>query len=442
MIEIENKDCKIFTDNIEPEALEQIYGVLKLPENEGLKVRIMPDVHGGKGICIGFTSTVGDYINPDYIGVDIGCSVSLALVDKPIQDLELFEHRLKGAVPMGPDIHTSRQFQVKEFLAFLRTELQRAYQATGGLIFLPDFNSESDLERWCREVGIDLATFYKSIGTLGGGNHYIEYDEGTDEHGKPVYGISVHTGSRNLGLKVNKYWTKEAEGTKVSKEVQKEIAKKVREYPGIEKKDIKRKIDLALDLWKRQNLHPGFLSGENLRGYLTDVCIASAYAKWNHKIILDKALEIYTKITATEYYSCPGKEIQRITTQHNYIDFTSPVPIIRKGSVSAKEGEIFLLPFNMRDGIAVCKGKGNADWNYSSPHGSGRKMSRNAAKSKINLKDYEKSMTGIYSTTVCRETIDESPMAYKDTSEILSLIDPTAEVLYTLKPKMNIKSTK
>ena len=169
MIQIENKDCKIFTDNIEPEALEQIYGVLKIPENEGLKVRIMPDVHGGKGICIGFTSTVGDFINPDYIGVDIGCSVSLALVDKPIQDLELFEHRLKGAIPMGPDIHTSRQFQVKEFLAFLRTELQRAYQATAGLIFLPDFNSESDLERWAREVGIDLATFYKSIGTLGGG---------------------------------------------------------------------------------------------------------------------------------------------------------------------------------------------------------------------------------------------------------------------------------
>ena len=435
MIEIENKDCKIFTDNIEPEALEQIYGILKLSENEGLKVRIMPDVHSGKGICIGFTSTLGNYINPDYIGVDIGCSVSMAFVDKPVQDLELFEHRLKGAIPMGPDIHNSRQFQVKEFLAFLRTELQKAYQATGGLIFLPDFNSEDDLARWCREIGMDLATFYKSIGTLGGGNHFIEYDEEDTQSALPRFGISIHTGSRNLGQKINKYWVKQAEGTKVSKEVQREIASKVKSWPGIDKKDIKRKIDLAVDLWKKQNLHPGFLSGENLRGYLTDVCIASIYARWNHKIILDKAIEIYTKLTG-------GKELGRITTQHNYIDFSSPVPIIRKGSVSAKDGEKILVPFNMRDGIAVCIGKGNPDWNYSAPHGSGRQFSRSAARSKINLKDYIKSMQGIYSTTVCKETIDESPMAYKDTEGIKKLIEPTADILCIMKPKMNIKSTK
>lgn len=433
MIEIEGKDCKIFTDNIEPEALEQVYGVVKTKENNGLKIRIMPDVHSGKGICIGFTSTVGEYINPDYIGVDIGCSVSMAFVDKPIEDLCLFEHRVKNAILMGHEIHNSRQFQVKEFLSFLRTELQKAYQSTHGLIYLPDFNSEEDLDRWVCGIGMDLATFYKSIGTLGGGNHYIEYDEGIDNKGNPIYGISIHTGSRNLGLKVNKYWVSQATSNKVPKEIQKEITQKVREYPGIEKKDIKRKIDLALDLWKQQNIHIGFLSNENLRGYLTDVCIASIYAKWNHKIILNKVLEIYSKLTS-------GKETNRIVTQHNYIDFTSEVPIIRKGSVSAKEGEIFLIPFNMRDGIAVCKGKGNPDWNYSSPHGSGRKLSRNAAKSKLNLKDFEKSMTGIYSTTVCKETIDESPMAYKDTSEIINLIGPTADVLYILKPKMNIKA--
>lgn len=171
MIEIENYDAKIFTDNIEPEALQQVYDVIKQPEWKGLKVRLMPDVHAGAGICIGFTSELGEYLNPDYIGVDIGCSVSMALVDNPVQDLALFEHRLKQAIPMGTEINASRKFVVKDFLAFLRTELQKAYQNTHGLTYLPEFNSEGDLERWARDIGMDLGVFYKSIGTVGGGEN-------------------------------------------------------------------------------------------------------------------------------------------------------------------------------------------------------------------------------------------------------------------------------
>lgn len=448
MIQIENKDCKIFTDNIEQPALEQIYETLKCPENEGLKVRIMPDVHSGKGICIGFTSTLGNYINPDYIGVDIGCSVSMLFLDRPLDpsQYELFEHRVRKSIPTGPDLQPSRCFDVREFLAYLRGELQKAYQNTGGLTFIPDFNSESDLERWCRGVGMDLATFYKSIGTIGGGNHMIEYDEGTHSWtgfgtglSQPAFtqfqGILVHTGSRNLGVKVNKYWKAQAENTKVPKDVQKEIQEEVKSRPGIDKKQIKPLIDEELKKWREENIHPGFLSGEDLRGYLTDMVVCMSYAAWNHKIIMDRILDIYSKLSG-------GKEKFRITTRHNYIDFSGPAPIIRKGAVSAKDGEVFLLPLNMRDGVAVCCGKGNPDTNCSAPHGAGRLMSRAAAKSKISMKDFEKSMKGIYSTSVCRETLDESPMAYKPMEEIIKNLEPCATVECILKPKINIKATK
>ena len=277
-------------------------------------------------------------------------------------------------------------------------------------------------------------------------NHYYEYGEGmahcvdifapfSQPAITPYYGISVHTGSRNLGIKVNKYWTKVANEIRIPKSVQKEITAEVKSRPGLDKKQIKPTIDAEIKKWREENFHPGFLSGENLRGYLTDMVIACAYASWNHKIILDKSVEIYSKLTG-------GKEWKRITTRHNYIDFSGPTPIIRKGAVSAKEGEIFLLPLNMKEGVAICEGKGNPDWLNSSSHGLGRKMSRAAAKGKISLKDFEKEMSGIYSTSVCRETIDEAPGAYKSQDEVLENLKPTMNILMTLRPKINIKATK
>ena len=432
MIEINNDklDCKIFTDNIEPAALQQIYDVIKKPEWEGRKVRIMPDVHAGAGICIGFTSDLGDYIDPDYIGVDIGCSVSMMFLDKPLspEQYKLFEHRVRKEIPTGDKLQPARCFDVKSFLAYLRSELQKAYQNTHGLTWIPDFNNEDDLVRWCKTIGMDLATFYKSVGTLGSGNHYIEYDEGEDK-----YAISIHTGSRNLGVKVNKYWKSVAMNDKIPKDIQKAIQNEVKGRPGIDKHQIKSTIDVELKKWREENIHPGLLSGENLCGYLTDMVVAMSYASWNHKIIMDRVLEIYNKL-------CGGREISRITTRHNYIDFSGSVPIIRKGAASAKESEVFLCPMNMRDGIAVCVGKGNPDTNESAPHGAGRAMSRSSAKSKISMKEFEKSMKGIYSTSVCKETLDESPQAYKPMDEILENIKPCADIKYILKPKINIKA--
>jgi len=447
MIELEGYDCKIFTDNIEPQALEQIYDVVKKPEWKDRKVRIMCDCHYGSQISVGFTSDFGEYLNPDYIGCDISCGCDMIFFDRPVdpKDYALFEHRIRKVAPMGTELQPGRVFNVKDFLADLRAELQRAYQNTHGLTFIPEFNDEKDLENWVRGFGMDLGVFYKSIGTVGGGNHLIEYDEGRYSWtgfgpiASPAFtefqGVLVHTGSRNLGIKVNKYWSNIANESKVPKSIQMDIIAEVKSRPGLDKKQIKPTIDAEIKKWREENFHPGFLSGENLRGYLTDVVICSVYAKWNRKVILDRIFDVYNKLTG-------GKEKFRITTRHNYIDFSGDTPIIRKGAVSAKEGEIFLLPLNMRDGVAICQGKGNPDTNYSAPHGAGRKMSRSAAKSKVSMKEFEKSMQGIYSTSVCKETLDESPMAYKDSSEIMENIKPCADVLCVLKPKINIKATK
>jgi len=447
MKELEGYDCKIFTDDIEPQALEQIYEVIKKPEWKDRKVRIMCDCHYGSQISVGFTSDFGEYLNPDYIGCDISCGCDMIFFDRPVdpKDYALFEHRIRKVAPMGTELQPGRVFNVKDFLADLRAELQRAYQNTHGLTFIPEFNDEKDLENWVRGFGMDLGVFYKSIGTVGGGNHLIEYDEGRYSWtgfgpiASPTFtefqGVLVHTGSRNLGIKVNKYWSNIANESKVPKSIQMDIIAEVKSRPGLDKKQIKPTIDAEIKKWREENFHPGFLSGENLRGYLTDVVICSAYAKWNRKVILDRIFDVYNKLTG-------GKERFRITTRHNYIDFSGDTPIIRKGAVSAKEGEIFLLPLNMRDGVAICQGKGNPDTNYSAPHGAGRKMSRSAAKSKVSMKEFEKSMQGIYSTSVCKETLDESPMAYKDSSEIMENIKPCADVLCVLKPKINIKATK
>ena len=447
MKELEGYDCKIFTDDIEPQALEQIYEVIKKPEWKDRKVRIMCDCHYGSQISVGFTSDFGEYLNPDYIGCDISCGCDMIFFDRPVdpKDYALFEHRIRKVAPMGTELQPGRVFNIKDFLADLRAELQRAYQNTHGLTFIPEFNDEKDLENWVRGFGMDLGVFYKSIGTVGGGNHLIEYDEGRYSWtgfgpiASPTFtefqGVLVHTGSRNLGIKVNKYWSNIANEVKIPKSVQMDIIAEVKSRPGLDKKQIKPTIDAEIKKWREENFHPGFLSGENLRGYLTDVVICSVYAKWNRKVILDRIFDVYNKLTG-------GKERFRITTRHNYIDFSGDTPIIRKGAVSAKEGEIFLLPLNMRDGVAICQGKGNPDTNYSAPHGAGRKMSRSAAKSKVSMKEFEKSMQGIYSTSVCKETLDESPMAYKDSSEIMENIKPCADVLCVLKPKINIKATK
>ena len=382
-------DVKIFTPNIEEAAQEIINNIAANPHFEGLPIRIMPDTHAGNGIVVGFTCPVGTHVNPEHIGGDIGCGIETVLFDKVLDhDLfALFEQRIRNEIPMGKNLQKNRQFDLKEFCRFMSKEINRAIQSSEGLVYDIPFRKEDDISLWCRDKHLDEKTFYKSIGTLGGGNHFIELDYNEEQN---IMGVTVHTGSRNIGQKVCSRWSKKAIAT------------------------------------------GGYLSGNLLSQYLTDMVIAQAYAQYNRKVILDKIGAIYKKL-------CKGKPTETIRSVHNYLDFNDM--IIRKGAIRSYKEEKMVIPFNMRDGIAICTGKENADWNYSAPHGSGRKMSRNQAKQHITMDDFQKTMTGIYSTSVCEETLDESPMAYKDTEEIVSLIEPTCSIECFMKPVVNIKDT-
>lgn len=251
----------------------------------------------------------------------------------------------------------------------------------------------------------------------------MEYGE-TDD-GRAFF--TVHCGSRNFGLKVCKYWVKIA--TNPDKSLKKEVVERIKASEP-DKSKWQELIKNTMEELKTRNPN-GFLSGENLKGYLSDMVIATAYASFNHEMIVEKVKEILQKM-------CRIKEIDRIVSVHNYIDFSDH--ILRKGAIRSYKGERMIIPFNMRDGIAICEGKSNDDWNCTAPHGAGRIMSRSAAKNRISMEEFKASMEGIYSTTVCEATIDESPMAYKPMEEILQNIEPTAEVLFFIKPKINIKA--
>lgn len=256
-------------------------------------------------------------------------------------------------------------------------------------------------------------------------NHFLELGE---HEGHSVW--TIHCGSRNFGQKVFKYWDKISKKPAISKEDRRNEVEEIKRKC----KDKTKLASLIKEYTDSMNSSKpiGYLQGENMKGYLTDVFFCQAYATWNHMCIANSISEIMMK----KGY---GKVIDTINTIHNYI---SPKDhIIRKGSIASYQGERLIIPFNMRDGLAICEGKSNPDWNFSAPHGAGRIMSRSKAKQEVDLEDFKESMKGIYSTSVCPGTIDESPMAYKPMEEIIRNIEPTAGVLYFIKPCINIKAT-
>lgn len=390
------KDCIIYTDNVEDEAMSIIYNICNHPAFEGQTIRIMPDVHAGKGIVVGFTTTIGKFVNPSHIGVDIGCSMTLIRLSRklPEDKYAIVEHRIKESIPIGFDIHTKpvSKDTEKKLHAFINKRYSAARASWGEMI--PDVGSidEKFFQKMLKRINMEPKVFYKSIGTLGGGNHFLEYGEDDGKYDTGYF--TIHCGSRNFGVKVCEYWKNIAQNT------------------------------------SEASPYNGYLTGEELQSYLSDMVIAQAYALFNHQTIAAKVTEIFSK------FGC--KPVEEIVSSHNYIDFGDM--ILRKGAIRSYEGKKIIIPFNMRDGLAVCEGKSNDEWNCSAPHGAGRIMSRNQAKNSITLEDYQESMKGIYSTSVCAGTIDESPMAYKPMNEIISLITPTAEILYMVRPKINIKA--
>ncbi|MDE6485831.1 MAG: RtcB family protein [Duncaniella sp.] len=385
---------EIFTDNIEEAAMEWIRDLCDHPAMEGVRVVQMPDVHAGSGCNVGTAYGISAYVNPDHVGGDIGCTVSMHRLSATVnpEDFALLDHRIRECIPMGAEICDVNRLNEKELFRFLESQYRRARSASPGLVDeLPRIDARF-ISDFCRRIKLNEGIFYKSLGSLGGGNHFIEYGEDLSAgHGW----LSIHCGSRSVGAKVAAYWHRIAQNP-------------------------------------RRAEYMGYLWGESMRGYLSDMVIARAYALYNHHVIRDRIFAVLRKL-------CKAKCIESIFTTHNYISLDGEMPVLRKGAIDASAGVKVVIPLNMRDGIAICMGKGNGQWLSTAPHGAGRQMSRSQARKLISIDAFRDSMTGIFSTSVDEGTIDESPMAYKDSAGILRQIAPTAELLTIVKPKLNIK---
>ncbi|MDE7386915.1 MAG: RtcB family protein [Muribaculaceae bacterium] len=384
----------VFTDNIEDTALNWLTDLCNHPAMEGVPVVQMPDVHAGRSCNVGTAYPIGMYINPDHVGVDIGCTISMHRLSTTVRpdDFALLDHRIREAIPAGNEICTRNSLNEKELFRYINSQYQRARSCAPDLINEAQRIDARFISDFCRRIKLQEGIFYKSLGSLGGGNHFIEYGE-DDRSGEGW--LTIHCGSRNLGVKVAGYWHNIAQNLKRARYI-------------------------------------GYLWGDAMRGYLSDMVIAQSYALYNHHIIRDRILAIFKKLYKTR---CT----ESIFTTHNYIDVSDEVPMLRKGAIDASRGRRVVIPFNMRDGIAIGIGRGNGQWLNSAPHGAGRVMSRTQAKKIISMAQFEQSMSGVFSTSVCEGTLDESPMAYKPTAEIMELIKPTVEVIATVKPKLNIK---
>ena len=431
MIELQGKYTKatIYADTIEDGVYNQVYDIINNPAFNGQTVVCMPDVHvGASGPC-GLVATIGDFICPEHIGVDIGCSVSMMILDQkvPVGKFAEFEHRIKNSIPFGFNLNGKSVINDKDFYKFLTTGFNKYRNYWPEMLGnLPDQVTEAWVSKQLKRIGIDEGVFYKSLGTVGSGNHFIEYDESEDKGA-----VTLHFGSRNFGVKVCKYWTNIAKAGFSNKE-KKEIMqsfKKEYQAAGKSMKDFK-------DAWENYFQETyltkhinGYLAGENMKGYLCDMCLAQLYAQYNHMTVQKTIKDLLQK------YNIKVERI--ITSTHNFIDLHDH--ILRKSSIRSYQGEEIIVPFNMRDGVALCEGKSNPKWLNSCAHGAGRKMSRNMAKHQITLEEFKDSMKDVYSTTVCQGTIDESPMAYKDSDEIKNLIQETCTIKEFFIPKINIK---
>jgi tRNA-splicing ligase RtcB len=395
--------AKVFTENLEPGAKDQIIELLDQDFIEGAQVRIMPDVHQGMGCVIGFTADMGDKVIPNIVGVDIGCGMLVVELGNIKIDYATLDKIIYNKIPSGFKIHGERKYKYPK---------------------IQDLYCYRDLQ--------DTRRFERSIGTLGGGNHFIEVGEDSK---KSKY-LIIHSGSRNLGKQVADHYQKMAidlaKGDSGYFSRKQEIIRSYKEMG--RKKEIKKALKQLEKEYK--NLKPNyprdlcFLTGEHREMYLHDMKICQEYASTNRKAMGDMILNSLLKKGLEDY--------THFETIHNYINFKDN--IIRKGAISAYEGEKVLIPINMRDGSILAIGKGNPDWNYSAPHGAGRVMSRNQARAELNLQEFEKTMEGIYTTSINKSTLDEAPFAYKPIGEILDSLGETVEVLDIIKPLYNFKA--
>lgn len=383
-------DLKIFAKTIEPQAKAQIDLLLAQEPFKDCKVRIMPDVHAGAGCVIGFTANLGNKVIPNIVGVDIGCGMLTVYLGKVKIDYPALDRVIRDYVPSGMDVHEKAEWHIP---------------------YMDDLV--------CREQLRNVERLDASLGTLGGGNHFIEIDEdGEDKY------LIIHTGSRNLGKQVAEIYQDLA-----IRSLQSQKATRDEVIARYKAEGREREIAGALAALKGKCAIPRdlcYVEGKNRDDYLNDMKICQRFAADNRRRI---ARVICEHMGWTQIYS--------FHTVHNYIDDDN---MVRKGAISAKKYQSVLIPINMKDGCILGGGRGNEDWNYSAPHGAGRLMSRAKAKASIPLEEYQAAMSDVYTTSVSLATLDEAPQAYKPIEEILDCIADTVNVWKILKPAYNFKA--
>lgn len=396
MFELKGKyaEAKVFTDIVDEESISQVTTLLNQPFVEGSRIRMMPDIHAGAGCTIGTTMTITDKICPNLVGVDIGCGMETVRIEEDHIEPEKLDILIRENIPSGFMIRTAPH----------------------------QFTQQIDLKKLRCANHVDINRGLLSLGTLGGGNHFIEADRDDDGH---IY-IVIHSGSRHLGLEIANYYQRVARVLLGDNKVETDRA-----IEELKKAGRQREIAAFLKELKKQKpkIPPelAYVEGETFDNYIADMKLAQEYAMLNRKAMMDVIITGLGLHIAEEF-----------TTIHNYIDVDNH--ILRKGSVSAQLGEKLLIPINMRDGSLVCVGKGNEDWNFSAPHGAGRLFSRSTAKQNFTVEEFQHEMEGIYTTSVNQSTLDECPMAYKSIDDIVENIEPTVEIKAIIKPIYNFKA--
>ena len=394
MFELDGKynTAKVFTDNTDSETVSQIMELLNHDYVKDEKIRIMPDCHAGTGCVIGTTMTISDKVCPNLVGVDIGCGMFAIRIKETDIDLPKLDEVINAYIPAGFNVNA---------------------EPLGEFCHLEELIAP-----------VDRLLAYRSIGSLGGGNHFLELDKDDEGH----LWFVIHTGSRHLGLEVAKYYQELAYKHLKSSEIGDNIKSVISD---LKEKGREKEIEKTIQSLKKQEPHIPkslcYVSGQTFRDYIHDMEIVQGHAELNRRYIADVVIE------RMGWHVC-----ERFQTVHNYIDTKNMV--LRKGSVSAQAGEKLIIPINMRDGSLICIGKGNPDWNYSAPHGAGRILSRSDAKEAVGIDEFRESMKGIYSSSVVESTLDESPMVYKPMQEIVENIKDTVDIIKIIKPIYNFKA--
>ena len=404
IIEGKHNNATVFSHTTESSAIGQIISLCNLEFFKDSKIVFMPDLHAGAGCVIGTTMTITDKIVPNFVGVDIGCGMFVVNLGNIHIDLPEIDNFIKHQIPHGSRNNNEPQY---------------------------DFVDEINNLICIRELVKGAKTFNRAIGSLGGGNHFIEINE--DKDGNKY--LVIHSGSRNMGLKIAKHYQDKAFDyhngiDEVYEEEKRKLIKDLKEQG--KKSQIQNALDVLQKKHRRESTIPKdfcYLEGQLMKDYLHDMKIAQEYATINRQVIAKRIVE---------FIGLNFSNLPSFTTIHNYIDLYEM--ILRKGAVSAKKGEVLIVPMNMRDGSLLCIGKGNLDWNFSAPHGAGRLMSRTVAKENLSLEEFESTMKDVYTSSVREGTLDEAPMAYKPMQEIIETTGETMEIIDILKPIYNFKS--